>query len=113
MKLSKAVKNEVSAEEEREKVTLELEKEILRHEIEKMKATSDFELLHLELSSCGSRSDTGPGHVKPKAMKLPVFSDAKDEIDSYFLRFERYAEAQNWIESEWVLNLSALLREKL
>ncbi|XP_078336880.1 uncharacterized protein LOC144626502, partial [Crassostrea virginica] len=33
-------------------------------------------------------------------------------MDSYILRFERYAEAQNWVESEWALNLSALLKGK-
>ena len=88
-------KQRLSAEEEREKVKLDLERERLWHEIEKMNATSDFELQQLELSSGGNRSDTGQGHVKPKTPKLPVFDDTKYEMDSYILRFERYAEAQN------------------
>jgi hypothetical protein len=38
--------------------------------------------------------------------------DSKDEIDSDILRFERYVKAQSCIESEWALNLSALLKGK-
>ena len=45
----------------------------------------------------------------PKLPKLPAFRDGKDEIDSYLLRFERYATAMNWPNSEWATSLSALL----
>lgn len=35
----------------------------------------------------------------PKAPKLPVFDDVHDEMDSFLLRFERYAEPQHWGEA--------------
>ena len=41
------------------------------------------------------------GHVSPNIPKLPVFDDTPDEVDSFLLRFERYAEAQNWDKSDW------------
>lgn len=105
-------KQRLSAEEEREKAKVELEKERLWHEIERIRATSDIELQALNIPSGSRELDIGQGHVKPRAPKLPVFDDSKDEMDSYLLRFERYAEAQNWIESDWALNLSALLKGK-
>ena len=33
-------------------------------------------------------------------------------MDSFLLRFERYAEAQHWDKSDWALSLCALLRGK-
>ena len=40
--------------------------------------------------------------------KLPSLIDEKDELDSYLLRFEPYAENASW-ENTWVIKLSALL----
>ena len=54
--------------------------------------------------------DTGHGHVKPKAPKLPDIYDVKDEINSTIFQFERYAVAKNLVESEWALMCS--LRRK-
>ena len=34
--------------------------------------------------------------IKAKAPKIPAFNEGKDEMDSYLLRFERYATAQKW-----------------
>ena len=34
-------------------------------------------------------------------------------MDSFLLRFERYAEAQHWDKSDWALSLCSLLRGKL
>ena len=31
-----------------------------------------------------------------ESLKLPAFIDEKDELDSYLLRFERYAENAKW-----------------
>ena len=53
-------------------------------------------------SSTRRRSRVGP--------KLPYIDDAKDNIDSYLLRFERYAELQGWPTQEWAIYLSALLK---
>ena len=59
---------------------------------------------------CGESSEVRPA---PKSgPKLPFFDDAKDDIDSYLRRFERYSEMQGWPRSEWALYLSALLKGK-
>lgn len=47
-----------------------------------------------------------------KAPKLPVFQADKDDMDSYLIRFERYAEAQKWAKDTWASCLSALLTGK-
>ena len=39
---------------------------------------------------------------------LPGFVDGKDNLDSYLLRFERYATA-GWERSDWATRLSPLL----
>lgn len=44
--------------------------------------------------------------------RLPCFEQAKDQIDSYLLRFERYAGVNGWKRADLALNLSALLKGK-
>ena len=44
-----------------------------------------------------------------KSPKLPFFIDEKDELDSYLLRFERYAENASLEKDTWAIKLSALL----
>ena len=44
-----------------------------------------------------------------KSSKLPAFVDEKDELDSYLLRFERYAEHAKWKKVTWAIKFSALL----
>ena len=50
--------------------------------------------------------------IKAKAPKNPAFNEGKDEMDSYLLRFERYATAQKWEPDTWATGLSALLQGK-
>ena len=50
--------------------------------------------------------------IKAKSPKIPAFNEGKDEMDSYLLRFERYATAQKWEPDTWVTGLSALLQGK-
>ena len=50
--------------------------------------------------------------IKAKAPKIPAFNEGKDEMDSYLLRFERYATAQKWEPVTWATGLSALLQGK-
>ena len=45
-----------------------------------------------------------PHNKDGKSPKLPSFIDEKDELDSYLLHFERYAE-----KDTWAIKLSALL----
>ena len=42
--------------------------------------------------------------------KLPYFEEAKDKIDSYLTRFEKYAIVNKWDPSLWSTYLSALLK---
>ena len=50
-----------------------------------------------------------PRNKDAKSRKLPSFIDEKDELDSYLLRFERYAENASWEKDTWAIKLSALL----
>ena len=43
---------------------------------------------------------------------LSHFVDGKDDLDSYLLRFERYATVANWPQANWATQLSALLGGK-
>ena len=50
--------------------------------------------------------------IEAKAPKIPALNEGKDEMDSYLLRFERYATAQKWEPDTWATGLSALLQGK-
>ena len=50
--------------------------------------------------------------IKAKSPKIPAFNEGKDEMDSYLLRFERYATVQKWEPDTWATGLSALLQGK-
>ena len=43
-----------------------------------------------------------------KYPKLPSFTDGKDELNSYLLRFERYAANASLEKDTWAIELSAL-----
>ena len=47
--------------------------------------------------------------ARTKAPVLPGFVDGKDNLDSYLLRFERYAAVAGWERSDWATRLSPLL----
>ena len=47
-----------------------------------------------------------------KSPELPAFVDGKDDLDSYLLRFERYATIAHWNKEAWATQLSALLSGK-
>ena len=70
-----------------------------------------MEVLDLKLKSGASAVDFDTS--KPKAPKLPVFQEGKDEMDSYLHRFGRYATAQNWKKDLWATHLSALLKGRV
>ena len=42
-------------------------------------------------------------------LEIAVFVDEKDELNSYLLRFERYAKNAKWEKVMWPIKLSALL----
>ena len=41
--------------------------------------------------------------------KLPALVDRKDDLDSWLLRFERFATTSGWAKESWCTSLSALL----
>ena len=84
-------KKRLEHEAEREKVSVELEKEKLWYEIEQLRVEKEFESQRVESTARNETDRSELGLVKPKIPKLPVFDDCRDEMDSYLLRFERYA----------------------
>ena len=81
----------------------------------KIEAEKELALKELELKAQQSQASTSPAVTPPprnkdaKSPKLPSFIDEKDELDSYLLRFERYAENASWEKDTWAIKLSALL----
>ena len=56
----------------------------------------------------GARSAVG----QAKAPKLPDFKEGRDDMESYLLRFERFASANCWPRENWAVHLCALLSGK-
>ena len=56
----------------------------------------------------GARSAVG----QAKAPKLPDFKEGRDDMESYLLRFERFASANYWPRENWAVHVSALLSGK-
>ena len=50
--------------------------------------------------------------IKAKSPKILAFNEGKDEMDSYLLRFERYATVHKWEPDTWATGLSALFQGK-
>ena len=46
---------------------------------------------------------------QPKLPKLPSFIDGREDLDSWLLRFERFAQSSKWEKENWTTFLSALL----
>ena len=89
---------------------IEAAKEQAKIEAEKELALKELELKAQQSQAGASLAATPPPRNKDaKSPKLPSFVDEKDELDSYLLRFERYAENANWEKDTWAIKLSALL----
>ena len=59
------------------------------------------------------RTPAAPAPVTPtpkKGYKMTSFNEEKDSMDSYLLRFERFAEAQKWKPEEYAIYLAAQLQ---
>ena len=79
-------------------------------EIEKELKIKEMELQAQQAHATTSSVATPPPRNKDaKSPKLPSFIHEKDELDSYLLRFERYAENASWEKDTWAIKLSALL----
>ena len=89
---------------------IEAAKEQAKIEAEKELALKELELKAQQSQAGASLAATSPPRNKDaKSPKLPSFIDEKDELDSYLLRFERYAENASWEKDTWAIKLSALL----
>ena len=88
-------------------------------ESEKLELEAKVEIERLRL--VGSNGTSSEDHVvssqapqeyvgaRTKAPVLPAFVDGKDNLDSYLLRFERYATVAGWDRGTWATRLSPLL----
>ena len=86
----------------KEQAKLEAEKELKIKEME-LQAQAQAQV------TASSATTPPPRNKDAKSTKLPSFIDEKDELDSYLLRFERYAENASWEKDTWAIKLSALL----
>ncbi|XP_041483470.1 uncharacterized protein LOC121430260 [Lytechinus variegatus] len=75
---------------------------------------NEIAILELKTKLSESRIENEETLSKPKVKvpKLPIFNEEKDDLDSYLLRFEKYAVVHGWPRDTWALNLSALLSGK-
>ena len=89
---------------------IETVKEQTKIEVEKELALKELELEAQQNPASASLAVTPPPRNKDaKSPKLPSFIDEEDELDSYLLPFERYAENASWEKDTWAIKLSALL----
>ncbi|KAK3786265.1 hypothetical protein RRG08_051806 [Elysia crispata] len=77
-------------------------------EVAKLQAQASHQSEH-NLTSGGTRPVHEGENSKFKMPKLPTFVDRKDDLDSWLLRFERFATASGWPKESWCTPLSALL----
>ena len=89
---------------------IEAAKEQAKIEAEKELALKELELKAQQSQAGASLAATPPPCNKDaKSPKSPSFVDEKDELDSYLLCFECYAENASWEKDTWAIKLSALL----
>ena len=104
-----AAKEQAKIEAAKEQAKIEAAKEQAKLEAEKELKIREMELQAQAQVTASSATTPPPRHKDAKSPKLPSFIDEKDELDSYLLRFERYAENASWEKDTWAIKLSALL----
>ena len=90
-------------------------KEARDERAEARQSQADLLAQQIKLEELRKVNGTGPrpnGGSKPHIPPLPVFQEARDDIDSYLCRFERHASCVGWDKSDWALALSSLLSGK-
>ena len=100
---------------------MEFESKQREMEFEERKMQMELERLRLEREAYCSAVELGEANQARgvrvafggiRSPDLPHFVDGKDDLDSYLLRFERYATVANWPQTNWATQLSALLSGK-
>ena len=91
----------------------EIQRMQLQQDIEQKKHIFEMERLAAEQNiKPAVQHKEDKSYVTAKTPKIPAFDEGKDEMNSYLLRFERYATAQKWKKEDLATNLSALLKGK-
>ena len=115
------IRAEAEAEEKKRADELQAEEKRRADEIKvqmaKIEADKELALKEMELqaqqaqvqATTSSATTPPPRNKDAKSPKLPSFVDEKDDLHSYLLRFERYAENASWEKDTWAIKLSALL----
>ena len=104
------IRAEADREAEEKKRADEIKVQMAQIEIEKELKEMELQAQQAQAQATASSATTPPPRNKDaKSPKLPSFIDEKDELDSYLLRFERYAENASWEKDTWAIKLSALL----
>ena len=100
----------LQAEKEQREAEAKLKMEEMRTQLElaKIQAQASQQSEH-NLTSGSARSVHEGENSKFKMPKLPAFVDRKDDLDSWLLRFERFATTSGWPKESWCTPLSALL----
>ena len=99
----------IRAEAEEKRRADEIKVQMANIEAEKELTLKEMELKAQDQASASLAATPPPRNKDAKSPKLPSFIDEKDELDSYLLRFERYAENASWEKDTWAIKLSALL----
>ena len=100
---------ELQTEAEEKRRADEIKVQMAKIEAEKELTLREMELKAQDQASASLAATQPPRNKDAKSPKLPSFIDEKDELDSYLLRFERYAENASWEKDTWAIKLSALL----
>ena len=75
----------------------EIQRLQLQQDIEQKKHIFEMERLAAEQNvKPAVQNKEDKSYITAKTPKIPAFDEGKDEMDSYLLRFERYATAQKW-----------------
>ncbi|KAK3739082.1 hypothetical protein RRG08_049206 [Elysia crispata] len=98
----------IQAEKEEREAKLKMEEMRTQLELAKIQAQTSHQSEH-NLTSGGTRPVHEGENSKFKMPKLPAFVDRKDDLDSWLLRFERFATTSGWPKESWCTPLSALL----
>ena len=100
---------ELQTEAEEKRRADEIKVQMAKIEAEKELTLREMELKAQDQASASLAATPPPRNKDAKSPKLPSFIDEKDELDSYLLCFERYAENASWEKDTWAIKLSALL----
>ena len=103
---------EIAAEAEEKKRADEIKVQMAQIEVDRELKLKELELQAQQAqtkATISSAATPPPRNKDAKSPKLPSFIDEKDELDSYLLCFERYAENASWEKDTWAIKLNALL----